>query len=156
MSQFHQGAYVSGQAGHGPLNWGPCGKSLSSSTDAKGRLSCWQLGHPPPPLWSSAGPRTRGWKETWGGSRMACACPQKPLCGYGSTRRVAEGLSWSPLCVRTSLARPGLSQNGAWMLNCVPSADAEQMTERIKEVPACPQPASTVCGWRTTWPGGEA
>ena len=49
-----------------------------------------------------------------------------------------------------------LSQNGAWMLNCVPSADAKQMTEQIKGVPACPQPESTVCGWRTSWPGGEA
>ena len=36
-----------------------------------------------------------------------------------------------------------LSQNRAWMLNSIPSADAEQMMEQIKEVPACPQPEST-------------
>lgn len=36
-----------------------------------------------------------------------------------------------------------LSQNRAWMLNSIASADAEQMMEQIKEVPACPQPEST-------------
>ena len=36
-----------------------------------------------------------------------------------------------------------LSQNRAWMLNSIPSADAEQMMEQIKDVPACPQPEST-------------
>lgn len=149
-----------------PLNWGPCGKSLSSShMDSKGRLSCWQLGRPPPPLWPSAGPPWAGARRRRGGGSPHTLClSTEAFMWVRFTRCMAEGPvlastvaeDWSWLGL-ASLPEQGL------MLNSIPPADAEQMMEQIKEVPACPQPESTggARGGRPgagglAQPGGEA